>query len=143
MHYYKTKLRLSGSTSNEVWKVVSAPELLLLQFIHGQDATVDVREVKNERIDLYKEKTRLKDLYNKALGKREQNVDNIFGALAGLPERLPEEHLRLFGIRNEPLALFDKDRMTKVNNNLEDKEKRDNLNRVSSEEEVNLADLME
>ncbi len=143
MHYYKTKLRLSGSTLNEVWKVVSAPELLLLQFIHGQDATIEVKEIKNERIDLYAEKTRLKDLYNKSLIKREQTVDNIFGALAGLPERLPEEHLRKFNIRNEPLAIFDKDRIAKVEQGQKDQEQLDNLNRVQSSEEVNLADLME
>jgi hypothetical protein len=143
MHYYKTKIRLSGSVNNEIWKVVSAPELLLLQFIHGQDAVTDVKEIKNERIDLYAEKNRLKDLYNKSLLKREQTVDNIFGALAGLPERLPEEHLRKFSIRHEPLAIFDKNRVAKVGQDLKDQEQLDNLNGVKSSDEVNLADLME
>ena len=143
MHYYKAKVRLNGSVNNEVWKVISAPELLILQFIHGNDAVSNVEEVKNNKIDLFREKNRLKDFYNKALMKKEQTIDNIFGALGTLPERLPEDQLRRHNIFGEPLAEFDPKRMQNKSKDLDNQREVENLNKASSADEVNLADLME
>lgn len=143
MHYYKIKLRLSGSVNNEIWKIVSAPELLLLQFIHDTDAVCNVEEVKNEKIDLFREKNRLKETYNKALNKKEeQSVDKIFGALGTLPTRLPEDHLKRFNIFGEPLAEFDPINQKRIGKEVKNQKKLDNLNKVASSEEVNCADLM-
>ena len=48
MYYYKVTLRLGGNTMNEVQKIVSAPEFLVLRFVHGPDALTDVTEIKND-----------------------------------------------------------------------------------------------
>lgn len=98
MHYYKTTLRLAGNTMNEVVKTVSVPELLILQFIHGVDSLTRVTLVDEKREDLYKLKQWLKERYDQALVKREQSVDNIFGALGVLPEVLPNELQQRFGL---------------------------------------------
>lgn len=143
MHYYKTKVRLNGSVNNEVWKIVSAPELLLLQYIHGNDAVSEVTEVKNNKIDLFEEKNRLRESYNQALSKKEQTIDGIFGALGTLPERLPTEQLRRFNIFSEPLAEFDPKNLERKNNDSLNQKEKDNLNSVRSTDEVNLADLMD
>lgn len=144
MHYYKGKIRLNGSVNNEVWKVVSAPELLILQFIHGEDAVSNVEEVRNDKIDLFREKNRLKEVYNKALHKKdEQSIDKIFGALGTLPERLPEHQLRRFDIFGEPLEIFDPRRLDNKGKDLDHQKKEDNLNSVRSTDEVNFADLMD
>lgn len=165
MHYYKTTLRLSGSTMNEVVKTVSAPELLILQYIHGPDACTRVEEIKNEKVNLFGEKDRLKRLYNSALARQEQSIDNIFGALGTLPERLQPELLERFDIYDDPLAEYDRDEEVKI---LEKTAKKilektakshhttisdapdmvttqfeaDNLNRIAPIEDVNVADLM-
>ena len=87
MHFYKTILRLDGSTMNEVVKIVSAPELLVLQFIHGGDACTRVEEVKNVKIDMLDEKQRLKVTYESALARREQSIDREWCGI--LPGRRP------------------------------------------------------
>ena len=98
MYYYKTTLRLNGSTVNEVVKIVSAPELLVLQYVHGSDAITRVKYVKQAKVRMMEEKQRLKALYDNALVKREQSIDSIFGALGVLPDRLPEHLLEQFGL---------------------------------------------
>lgn len=144
MHYYKGKIRLNGSLNNEVWKVVSAPELLILQFIHGEDAVSNVEEVKNNKLDLYMEKNRLKEMYDKALHKKnEQSIDKIFGALGTLPERLPEHQLRRYNIFGEDLEIFDPKSLKNKGKDLDRQQEEDNLNSVRSTDEVNFADLMD
>lgn len=101
MHYYKTTLRLNGNLLNEVVKTVSAPEFLILQIIHGDDALVNVKEIGNEKISLVQEKQRLKDLYEMGLIKRDQSIDQIFGALGTIPDRLPSHLLEAFNIDEE------------------------------------------
>lgn len=101
MQYYKAKVRLAGSTMNEVEKVLSAPELLVLQFVHGVDAITNVSKAKVEKINLNNEKQRLKGLYDQALVKRKQSIDTIFGPLAPIVEELPQEMLSGFGIIDE------------------------------------------
>lgn len=101
MQYYKAKIRLAGSTMNEVQKVISAPELLVLQYIHGVDAIVNVKHIETKIISLREEKERLKGLYDQALIKREQSIDTIFGPLGSVPERLPEDLVERFGMVDE------------------------------------------
>ncbi len=101
MQYYKAKVRLSGSTMNEVQKVLSAPEILVLQYIHGVDAIVQVKHAKTAQINLREEKQRLKSLYDQALVKREQSIDTIFGPLGSVPEQLPSDLVERFGMVDE------------------------------------------
>jgi hypothetical protein len=101
MQYFKATVRLSGSTMNEVEKILSAPEILILQFIHGGDAITRVKFLKSEAIDLREEKDRLRGLYDSALKKREQSIDTIFGPLGSVVEKLPQEQMELFGLVDE------------------------------------------
>lgn len=98
MQYYSAKVRLSGSPLNEVQKVLSAPEILVLQYIHGVDALIHIEPCKKETIDLREEKKRLKGLYDQALVKREQSIDTIFGPLGSVPEQLPSDLIERFNI---------------------------------------------
>lgn len=101
MQYYKAKIRLAGSTMNEVQKVLSAPEILVLQYIHGVDAIIQVKHIKTERVNLREEKERLKGLYDQALIKRDQSIDTIFGPLGSVPEQLPTDLVERFGMVDE------------------------------------------
>jgi hypothetical protein len=104
MYYYHIKLRLGGSTTNQIEKTVSAPEFLVLQFIHGEDAITDVRELRKDKVSQREEKERLRGLYENALVKSEQSINSIFGALGSLPERLPYELLEKFDIGEEEIS---------------------------------------
>jgi hypothetical protein len=150
MYYYKATLRLSGSTNNEVDKIVSAPEFLVLQYIHGVDCFTRVSEIKNERVDSFGEKKRLKSLYEMALVKRDQSVDNIFGALGVLPERLPDHMLNLYSIDpDKVMEQFSEDDIAKIAKSGEgfssvrhkNEAQEENENKIKSAEEVNVADL--
>lgn len=146
MHFYKAKIRLSGSTMNEVEKILSAPEILVLQYIHGVDAIVGVSFHRQEQVNLREEKGRLKGLYDQALIKREQSIDTIFGPLGSVPEQLPPDLVERFG-------MVDEDDVISVAKNVTAMDKRANhsqtmtqneqerLDRVIPAEEVNLQDL--
>lgn len=101
MQYYNATVRLAGSPLNEVRKVISAPELLVLQYIHGVDAITKVEKQKTKKINMSEEKQRLKGLYDQSLIKREQSIDLIFGALGALPQEIPEDLAENFGIVDE------------------------------------------
>lgn len=101
MQYYSAKVRLSGSPMNEVRDVFSAPQILIMQYIHGVDAIVEVKKIKEEKINMREYKDTLKALYDPGLVKREQSVDKIFGALGQLPTKLPDELLERFDIVDE------------------------------------------
>lgn len=101
MQYYSAKLRLAGSTMNEVRDVWTAPEILLLRFIHGGDAVLEIKPVKKEDLNLREHKDFLKAKYDQALVKREQSIDKIFGALGTLPSVLPDEILAAHDIVDE------------------------------------------
>lgn len=101
MQYYSAKLRLAGSTMNEVRDVWSAPEILILQYIHGVDAILEVKKVKDEKVNLREYKQELKAKYDQALVKREQSIDKIFGALGQLPTVLPDDLLERHDIVDE------------------------------------------
>jgi hypothetical protein len=98
MQYYNAKIRLAGSTMNEVQKIFSAPEILVLQYIHGVDAVVNVTFHEQKTVNLREEKERLKGLYDQALVKREQTIDTIFGPLGSVPEQLPSDLAERFGM---------------------------------------------
>ena len=151
MYYYKTTIRLNGNTMNEVVKIVSAPELLVLQFVHGGDAVVNAKEIKQVRVSPMKEKDRLKALYDNALIKRKQSIDSIFGALGVLPDRLPDHLLERFDIYDDSeidesdivnvARQKSKDpsiRMNEPKNQVE----LDREQTVLSDDEVNVADIM-
>lgn len=101
MQYYRAKIRLSGSTMNEVEKILSAPEVLVMQFIHGMDAVIHVTPHEKKAINTREEKDRMKGLYDKALVKRDQSIDTIFGPLGSVPEKLPEDMLERFDIYDD------------------------------------------
>ena len=67
MYFYKIKLRLNGNTMHEVDKLVTAPEFLVLQVVHGADSTINVQEVKNEKVSSADERERLRLIYGVAL----------------------------------------------------------------------------
>ena len=146
MQYYKAKIRLAGSTMNEVEKVLSAPEVLVLQYIHGVDAVLQVKHLKTERINLRDEKERLKGLYDQALVKRDQSIDTIFGPLGSVPEQLPSDLVERFG-------MVDEDDVISVAKSVTKQDKRENhsqtmtqneqdrIDRIIPAEEVALEDL--
>ncbi len=101
MQYYSAKLRLSGSPMNEVRDVWSAPEVLILQYVHGVDALTEIKKVKEERMNMREFKDVLKAKYDQALVKREQSIDKIFGALGQLPTVLPDHILEANDIVDE------------------------------------------
>ena len=151
MYYYKTTIRLNGNTMNEVVKIVSAPELLVLQFVHGGDAVVNAKEIKQVRVSPMKEKDRLKALYDNALIKRKQSIDNIFGALGVLPDRLPEHLMERYGLFDDS-EINEEDIMNVARQKSKDPSVRmnqpkdqvefDREETVFSEAEVDVADLM-
>lgn len=101
MQYYSAKLRLAGSPMNEVRDVWSAPEILILQYIHGVDAIFDLKKVREEKTNLREFKEMLKAKYDQALVKRDQSIDKIFGALGQLPTVLPDDILQQHDIVDE------------------------------------------
>ena len=134
---------------NEVRKILSAPEILVLQYIHGVDALVKVSFQREERINLRQEKERLKGLYDQALVKRDQSIDTIFGPLGAVPERLPEDLVERFGMGD----MVDEDDVLAVAKQVTQADKRtdhsqmmtqneqERVDRVIPAAEVNLADL--
>lgn len=101
MQFYSAKVRLSGSPMNEVRDVYSAPQILIMQYIHGVDAITDVKPEKTEKMNMREYKEQLKAMYDPALVKREQSIDKIFGALGQLPTKLPDDLLERYDIIDE------------------------------------------
>ena len=148
MQYYSTKIRLGGLTTNEVQKVISAPELLVVQYSHGVDAVVDVKKSKYQKVSSSVEKDRLKGLYDSGLKKREQSIDTIFGPLGTVPEVLPDELLKRFDIVDEDDVLAvarsvtDKTKkQDRSQHKPKDQVEADRLESLVSTDEVSLDDL--
>lgn len=145
MQYYKATVRLSGSTMNEVVKdKLSAPEILILQFIHGIDAITKVEQVGSEDINIRKEKDRLKGLYDMALKKREQSIDSIFGPLGQVPTSLPQEQMELFGLVDEDDVIAvakSATRTDKSGRSPETTVQANNVDRIVPQEQVSLSDI--
>lgn len=144
MQYYKAKLRLSGSTSNEVRGIYSAPEILILQYIHGVDAVVEVQYLKTEQTNLRNFKDMLKGKYDQALVKRDQSIDKIFGALGQLPNELPGHLLEKFDIVDEADVLaIAKSATRKDKSHVVTQQEQDRKQRLVPQEEVSMEDIME
>jgi hypothetical protein len=146
MQYYKCKVRLSGSPLNEVQKVLSAPEILVMQYIHGVDSIVDVKLIDEKQVNLREEKERLKGLYDQALVKREQSIDTIFGPLGSVPERLPSDLVERFGMVDEDDVISVAKSVTKSDKKHNHSQtmtqnEQDRVDRLIPEDEVNLKDL--
>lgn len=152
MYYYKTTLRLAGQTTNEVQKIVSAPEFLILGFIHGHDAHTKVEEIKNETVNISAEKDRLKALYEKALNRKKQSMDGIFGALGNLPSKLPQQFLEQYNIDGDGIIEVNPNEVreiaSKVVKSSTEKKSVKTQKEIENEtsfvdpEEVNVADLL-
>lgn len=149
MQYYSAKVRLSGSTMNEVRDVYTAPQILIMQYMHGVDAITEIKFVKEEKMNLRDYKEQLRGMYDAALVKREQSIDKIFGALGQLPTKLPEDMLEMHGIIDEDDVIAVAKSVTKSDkstqsayppkNDLETQR----IDRVVPQNEVNMDDLME
>lgn len=146
MQYYSIKLRLSGSPMNEVRNVFSAPEILILQYIHGVDAVSEIKKVRQDKINMREHKDSLKARYDMALVKRDQSVDKIFGALGQLPTVLPDQVLEANDIVDEDDILAVAKSVTKAEkNNYIPKTSTEQLNvdRIVPANEVDMNDIME
>lgn len=91
MQFYNTKVRLRGNINNEVIRThVSAPEFLVLQTIHGEDALVDTSvSAYDETVDHTALRETLRSIYEPALLKMRpaHTIDSLFGKYAKLPEK--------------------------------------------------------
>ena len=131
---------------NEVRDVYSAPEILILQYIHGVDAITDIKLARKEPTNTREHKALLKSKYDQALVKRDQSIDKIFGALGDLPSVLPNHIL-------EENDIADEDDVIAIAKSATKAEKKSNLpktaleqNRLDSlvpDEEVDFNDIME
>lgn len=149
MQFYSAKVRLSGSTMNEVRGVYSAPQILIMQFLHGVEAITDIKKVKEDRINLREYKEQLKGMYDAALVKREQSIDKIFGALGQLPTKLPDDLLEMNGIIDEDDVIAVAKSVTKSDKNAnasylpKNTLEEQRVDRVVPEGELNMDDFME
>lgn len=151
MQYYSAKLRLGGNPLNEVRGVYSAPEVLILQYIHGVDSLLEMKKVKEERMNLREYKDLLKMKYDSALIKREQSVDKIFGALGQIPVKLPDHLLEQYGLIDEDDLIAVAKSVTQADKNERKGDSRQPKNdlevhRVETlvpQNEVSMADIME
>ncbi len=148
MQYYKAKVRLGGSTMNEVEKVLSAPEVLILQFIHGIDALVNVVTSHKKAMDPREEKERLRAKYDQALVKRKQSIDTIFGPLGSVPDELPFDMLERFDIVDEDdviavaKSIIKKEKaVNKTHREPENLTQANRLDRIVPAEEVSLDEM--
>jgi hypothetical protein len=131
---------------NEIEKIFSAPEILVLQYIHGVDAVVGVEVHEEKRINLREEKERLKGLYDQALVKREQSIDTIFGPLGSVPEQLPSDLVERFGMVDEDDVISVAKSVTKADKRENHSQtmtqnEQDRMDRVIPAEQVSLQDL--
>lgn len=85
MHILEGKVRLGGSLLHEVWKPeMTAPEVIVLRDIHGQDAIVDLEVLPAKKVEHAKERDRLGRLYGDA------RIERLFGPLHHpLPTEVP------------------------------------------------------
>lgn len=86
MRFYNAKVRLAGSLLHEVYKEgLSAPEIMLLRHIHGQDAVVDIKYVDEKTYgpdENAVERDRLRLIYDDVTPNQEarnSKVEELFG----------------------------------------------------------------
>lgn len=90
MQLYDAICRPGGQLTHEVPKVgLSAPEVILLRAIHGDDGVIRLKPSKVKRDDGVDEGDRLRQIYG------EKAVARAFGTTFGstLPKELPKEWL--------------------------------------------------
>lgn len=149
MQYYSAKLRLAGSTMNEIRDVWSAPEILVLHYIHGVDAVTEVKKVKSEPTNLRDYKDYLRAKYDASLVKREQSVDKIFGALGQIPTQLPDDVLEMYDIVDEDDVIAVAKNVTKTDKKTQSvfhsnsQVEQDRLDTLVPENEIDINDMVE
>ncbi len=82
MDIYKGKIRLSGDMRNEVRKEgLTAPEVILLKRIHGDDAFVEIEKTGREPRNHYDERQRLYTEYPAAINTdaKRHYIEELFG----------------------------------------------------------------
>jgi hypothetical protein len=82
MDVYKAKVRLTGSMLNEVRREeLTAPEILLLQRIHGGDAVLEIEKTGTAKVNHREERERLYLGYRAAINNKTQThfVEELFG----------------------------------------------------------------
>ena len=138
MQYYDIKLRLAGSTMNEVRKRVSAPEFLILGYVHGSDAMTDVKLAKAKNTNNAEEKNRLRHKYDQDLIKRDQSIDKIFGPLGSVPTSLPSDIAKNFEALEDDAIIS----LSKHSSEKTTQKEQDNLNNILSEEEIDFDNII-
>lgn len=90
MEFCSVSVRLGGRPDHVVAnKVVSVPEIKLLQYIHGEDAVTDIIPTENRNVTSADERERLKQAYEPAQVEEQRNiVARVFGPMGPLPQRL-------------------------------------------------------
>ena len=90
MKYYTAKIRLNGRTENEVLRHnLSAPEVILLNVIHGGAAIAKLEETGDTAFSTTQhrqERKRLEDTY----GRKKEIADEIQRLFGGVTSMLPE-----------------------------------------------------
>lgn len=149
MQYYSAKVRLAGSPMNEVRDVYSAPQILIMQYLHGVDAISDLKKVKEEKINMSEYKSTLKAMYDPALVKRDQSIDKIFGALGQLPTALPDDLLERHDIVDEDDVIAVAKHVTRTDKNAQSSHQpqsqleADRLQTLVPQNEIDVNDIME
>lgn len=134
---------------NEVRDVYSAPQILIMQYIHGVDAITEVKPVRSDAINMREYKEQLKAMYDSALVKRDQSIDKIFGALGQLPVRLPDDLLEKFDIVDEDdviavaKSVTRSDKNAQLPHNSATQVEQDRLDKIVPPSEIDMSKLME
>ena len=111
MRFYNAKVRLAGSLLHEVYKErLTAPEVMLLRTIHGQDAVVDLKFVDEQNYgptENEAERDRLRLIYDDVSPGQEVRASKV-EALFGPPHReLPQTAPRAPTTRENAKSLAD------------------------------------
>lgn len=90
MEFCTVSVLLGGSPAHVVTgKIVSVPEIRLLQTIHGEDAVTDIVPHENRATTSDAERERLKLAYEPSQVEEQRNiVSRVFGPMGPLPQRL-------------------------------------------------------
>ena len=92
MQFCTASVRVGGSPSHVVTnKLVSVPEIRLLQAIHGEDAVVDIVPLENRAVTSEAERERLRLAYEpKNVEEQAGVVNRVFGPMGALPQTLTQ-----------------------------------------------------
>lgn len=103
MRAYSCKVLLAGNLLNQVPKILTAPEIQIMRWLHGGDAVIDISLYSEDYAEFkgvrrwtqQDERDRLQAEYDQYLkaernGRNPTSVDQMFGMFNALPEALPE-----------------------------------------------------